>query len=258
MAQNISNDPRTTAELFAAALEGEYDDEAPWDAVRALRLRATPEVFELAKKYCQSKNPRARARGLDILAQLGAGKPEAERPYLEESVSMAINLLKDEDSSVVHSAAYALAHLKTDKAVLALIALGHHPDSGVRHAVAYGMGGCTQPEATQTLIELMEDSDEDVRDWATFGLGSLSKEDSPQIREALRKRLDDPIEDARLEAIWGLAQRKDQLGLKILMERLESESQVDGDVMAAKETLGVYGDMPPEELRNGLRKLLEH
>jgi hypothetical protein len=120
------------------------------------------------------------------------------------------------------------------------------------------MGGCTQPEARQTLIERLEDSDEDVRDWATFGLGSLSQEDSPEIREALRKRLDDPFEGARLEAIWGLAQRKEQRGLKMLLERLESESRVEGDVMAAEETLDVSGDTPPEELCDGLRKLSEH
>ena len=115
MIRDTKSDPRTTAELFAATLEGEYDDQAPWDAVAALRLRATPEVFELATRSCQSENPKARARGLDVLAQLGAGKPDSERPYLQDCVSTAIFHVKDEDVLVARSAAYALAHLKTER-----------------------------------------------------------------------------------------------------------------------------------------------
>ena len=64
----------TTEELFAATLEGEYDDDAPWAAVTALRLRGTSQVFEAATQYCRSDDPKARARGLDVLGQLGAGK----------------------------------------------------------------------------------------------------------------------------------------------------------------------------------------
>ena len=30
---------KSTEELFAATLEGEYDDDAPWEAVSVLRLR---------------------------------------------------------------------------------------------------------------------------------------------------------------------------------------------------------------------------
>jgi hypothetical protein len=252
-----ANDPRTTTDLFAAALEGGYDDEPPWDAVATLRLRGTPEVFEIAARYCQSDNPKARARGLDVLAQLGAGKPDSERPYLDEGVSTAINHLKDEDPLVVRSAAYALAHLRTETAVAALIEIRREPDPGVRHAVAYGMGGVGQPEAVAALVELMEDVDDDVRDWATFALGSLCNEDSPEIREALRKRIDDPFEDARQEAIWGLARRKDNLGLRLLFQRLQSPSWDPGDEDAAVETLGVERATPVEALCDGLRRLLE-
>ena len=62
---------KTTEEVFVATLIGEYDDDTPWEAVSVLRLRGTPEVFEVAKQYCESENPKARARGLNVLAQLG-------------------------------------------------------------------------------------------------------------------------------------------------------------------------------------------
>ena len=49
---------KSTEELFAATLEGEYDDDAPWEAVSILRLRGGPGVFEVAKLYCASENPK--------------------------------------------------------------------------------------------------------------------------------------------------------------------------------------------------------
>jgi hypothetical protein len=66
---------KSSAELFLASFEGDADDDASWDAVRALRQRNTDEVFLLASAYCCSAEPRQRARALDVLAQLGAGRP---------------------------------------------------------------------------------------------------------------------------------------------------------------------------------------
>jgi hypothetical protein len=113
--------PTTVPELFEAALQGDYEDEAPWDAVAFLGLRATPEALDVAVKYCRSDDPKARARALDVLAQLGACKPDSERPYIDECVSMAIAQLGDESPLVVHSAAWASAHLRSDRAISALI-----------------------------------------------------------------------------------------------------------------------------------------
>lgn len=70
----IPMDSRTTRELFTNTLEGAYDDDLPWVAVRALRKRNTLEVLQVAAEFCQSKNPLQRARGIDVLAQLGAGR----------------------------------------------------------------------------------------------------------------------------------------------------------------------------------------
>lgn len=255
---------KSTEELFAASLQGEHDDEAPWEAVHVLRLRGTPEVFEIAKRYCAADDPNARARGLQVLAQLGAGRPNQERPFIGESVSIAISQLPDTNPMVRSAAVWALSHLRTDNALNALVLLQHDPDSDVRHAVA----ACSQlsdcPEGMSVLLSLTEDSDESVRDWATFSVataGTLSDNnwqyrDSPQIREALKKRLVDPYEEARREAIWGLARRKDPVGLKLLKESLSSLGCRDGDVGAAAETLGVSYDTPVEELCSGLFKLL--
>lgn len=255
---------KSTEALFAATLEGEYDDDGAWEAVAVLRLRGTKEVFELAKSYCESDNPKARARGLSVLAQLGAGKPEAERPFMDESVSIAISHLQDSSPEAVSSAAWALSHLGTEAAVTALIYLQGHPDADVRQAVACCINLRRRAEWVPILLALMEDENEVVRDWATFELGSgefletgvMHYADSPEIRAALRQRTEDSYEEARREAIWGLAKRRDPLGLRLLLDHLESESWWSGDEDAAQEVLSLNIETPVEELRRGLRRLL--
>jgi hypothetical protein len=250
-----SSGDKTAEELFQTSFRGAYDDDAPWAAVRELRQRNTPGVFKLAISYSQSKIPLERARALDVLAQLGAGKRASERPYLDEGVAIAEEHLLDSDPMVVNSAAWALSHLANDRAISALIRLRVHPDPGVRWAVASGIVGTGREDAIQTLIGLMDDVDDGVRDWATFGLGTQCVEDSAEIREALRKRLNDTFEDARYEAIWGLARRRDERALRLLLDRLETD-HCSGDEMAAAEILAVDYESPAENLRAGLRSLL--
>jgi HEAT repeat protein len=255
---------KTTAELFAATLVGEYDDDTPWEAVSVLRLRGTPEVFEVAKRYCESENPRARARGLNVLAQLGAGKSEAERPFIAESVSLAIGHLRDAGPDALSSAAWALSHLGTQPGVAALIGLRDHPDPDVRQAVACCIDLRSYPEGVSILIQLTEDSNAVVRDWATFAVGSgdvvqggvLRYPDSPEIRTALHNRLEDSYEEARREAIWGLALRRDPVGLKLLLDQLQSGDWWSGDEDTAREILALRSGTRVEELCQGLSRLL--
>lgn len=255
---------KSTKELFAATLEGEYDDDVPWEAVSALRLRGGAGVFEVAKLFCGSEDAKARARGLSVLAQLDAGKPNGERPFMAECVSIAIEHIRESDGEIARCAAWALSHLGTERAVATLIDLRSHPDPDVRHAVASCIELRKHPEGVNILTALMEDKDEVVRDWATFALGNddVIEDgvrrfiDSPEIRAAFRRRLDDSYEEARHEAIWALALRNDPLGVKLLLKNLESEGWRSGDEDAAEELLGLPQDTSVEELRDGLLRLL--
>jgi len=176
--------------------------------------------------------------------------------HFDECVAIAIEHLRDEDAIVVHSAAWALSHLGGDMAISALIEMRHNSDPDVRLAVAHGMQGSQREDAIATLIQLMDDAEDNVRDWATFELGTQCDVDTPEIREALRKRLDDSYEDARDEAIWGLAQRKEEPALRELLVRLTAEEWKTGDEMAALEILGLKSDASVDELCEGLQKLL--
>jgi HEAT repeat protein len=210
---------KSTRELFEDTLEGNYNDERPWNAVWELHKRGTLEVFQIAVEFCNSTDPLRRARGVGVMGQFGQKYPNDGRELLffEERVSFAIELLKDKEPRVASSAARALAHLEGSRAV--------------------------------------EDTDDDVRDWATFGLG-VSTVDSPQIREAFRKNLNDPFLDVSQEAIWGLARRSDRQGLRLLLEQLEADVWAAGDEWAACEILALPGDTPVEDLCKGLRQIL--
>jgi HEAT repeat protein len=260
-------DAATPEELFSASFEGDYDDEKPWEAVRALRRRGGDEVFRLAVAHSRSDEPTHRARALDVLAQLGAREPVSERPYFDESVAIATTHLADTSPLVFHSAAWALAHLGGEPAASALMRLSDHIDADVRLAVAFGLMRSERSDAICTLRNLMEDGDAEVRNWATFALANagasvgpparLGRLDSVDIREALRKRLSDSFSEVRDEAVWGLTLRKDPTGLRMLLDRMDAADWVQGDEMAAAELLGLEYDTPIEALRMGLRRLLD-
>jgi HEAT repeat protein len=179
-----------------------------------------------------------------------------------QAVDLALGLLNDSDSGVVRSAAWVLAQLPDTRGCDALIGLRASPDVGIRLAVASGLLlSDFGPEAINALIELGADPDDEVRNWATFSLGQAESEsgpvDSAMIRDALRARLQDPFEDARAEAIWGLAVRRDPEGLRLLLDRLSAETWWAGDECAAATILGLNGAaIEVATLCSGIRALL--
>jgi HEAT repeat protein len=228
-------------ELFTQTLSGDYDDEAPWEAVHALRRIGTREVFERAAKWCGSNDPLARARGADVLAQLGKAAGRARNSFPEECYSVIVGLVQRETEPLPLAAAIAaLGHLENPLAVPLIANFATHPDPDVRFDVAFALG-CfpDDPLSVATLVQLMQDADEDVRDWATFGLGVLSQADSTEIREALVRRLNDSNENVREEAMVGLASRKDHRVLAHLRASLEQPTVTDRVIEAAYLMLGM-------------------
>ncbi len=61
----------------------------------------------------------------------------------------------------------------------------------------------------------------------------------------------------RDEAVWGLAQRRDRQGLRMLIDRLSAEHWIAGDEYAAAHTLDVPHDTPADDLLVGLKRLLD-
>ena len=231
---SIKNDPRPTHDLIGAALSS-TDEDARWDLVTILHWRGTREVFEAARGLCRSDCPSERELGADVLGQLGVS-PTTPAAFPEESVAVLLEgLAKETDLGALRAFLIALGHRKPLEAVPAIVRLKAHPDADIRYCVAYALGGHEDPLTINTLIELSGDEDAHVRDWATFGLGRLTNVDTPAIREALLRRVTDPDDDARGEALVGLARRNDVRVVEPLLNELSRDEVTEFALEAAFE-----------------------
>jgi HEAT repeat protein len=233
--------PETLDEMFARTLSYDYESDAAWGAVNALQELATRAVFEQAEAWCSSQDSMKRARGADILAQIGKTAERPDNCFPDESFTVVSGMLVRETELLpLASAIYALGHIGDPRAISLLVQHQPHPDANVRFAVAFSLGCfANDPLAAKVLIKLTVDAVADVRDWATFGLGVLGQLDSPEIRDALTARLKDHCDDAREEAMVGLAKRRDQRILAPLLSSLESMHVPDRAIEAAHEMLGL-------------------
>ncbi len=233
--------PEQIDEIFAQTLTGDYDDEPPWEAVRMLHRTGGREVCDRAAEWCRSDDPLKRARGADVLAQLGRTVDHPSNNFPEECFSVVSTLIRRErDPLPLLSAVHALGHIGNPLAVPLVIEHRLHPSADVRLAVACALGNFANDlRAADALLALMQDVDSDVRDWATFGLGVLGDLDSNEIRDALCQRMTDPDEDVREESLVGLSKRKDPQALPQLIVELNQPDVSDRVKEAAESILSV-------------------
>lgn len=222
-----------------------------WDRVGTMHERGGATEFEASRTLVASTDPIERALGCDILGQLGWGKT-----FVEESVDLLIERLADTNERVIQSAASALGHRRSLRAIEPALAFVDHPNKDIRFGVVFALICHEDRRATDALIKLSRDPDYDVRNWATFGLGSMCEADYPELREALRERLDEEDAEIRSEAMEGLACRKDAGVLPVIMAALESDDVIAGYLGAAKEAadpallpalMKLQADVPSDE-----------
>jgi HEAT repeat protein len=230
-----------TNELFKKALVGDYEDDEPWRAVHELRRMGSREIFDKAAEWCASQEPLVRARGLDVLAQIGKTANHPTNAFPEESFSIVTSVLRDEQEiQPLNSAIAALGHLDNPAGIPLIIYYQSHLRPDTRFRVACALGSFpNDSRSAECLLRLMGDPDEDVRDWATFGLGVLGDLDSADIRDALLLRLSDSNKDVRDEAMAALGKRRDQRVLPFLLATLEQPPVAVPVIEAACGMLGM-------------------
>jgi HEAT repeat protein len=231
-------------QLFTETLGGDYEDAAPWAAVRKLRQLGTREVFDVATRWCSSTDPLMRTRGIDVLAQLGQTVEHPANSFPDDSYSVVANLLTGEsDVRPLNSAIAALGHLDDPRAVPLISQFRSYPNAETRFAVACALGSFpNDPLSVGTLLTLMADSAEDVRDWATFGVGVLGDADSSTVRDALVRAVNDSNENVREEALVALGKRQDKRALAPLLVALKQPAVTDRVIEAAYTLLGLDSD----------------
>jgi HEAT repeat protein len=207
-------DQRSTADIVAVALslaaqpDTEQDDSAVdpyWSCIGELHRRGGQAEFDAAAALLASPAGVERSLGASILGQLGYGKT-----FKDESVSLLIEALSDQDQSVIASAAHALGHRHSDRAIEPLLQLIGHISADIRDAVAHGLSCLDDRRATDGLIALSRDSDNIIRDWTSFYLGELCIIDYPELRAALHDLLADSEPVVRGQALIGLSRRGDR------------------------------------------------
>lgn len=103
--QLCASDTRTTAQIISAYIESQNRDDAT-NSLLTVHYRGGREEFLFGMKLLASADPRERAVGADVLAQLGWG----DRTFLDESVDALLGALKDPMDSVLESVIFALGH----------------------------------------------------------------------------------------------------------------------------------------------------
>ncbi len=215
--------------LFEQALKFDEVDQY-WEAVYTLHSMADPAVLAASRRLIGSDQTKERVLACDVLGH-GCGPAQEQLKILETA-------LHDPDPQVFSSAASALVALRmTERVELPLellISRLTDEDGDVRFSIAFALGGCEKAPALKSLILLTRDQDDMVRNMATMSLGGLCESNSEEIREALFERLEDALEDTRLEALSGLAAKKDARALPLVQDALRAETIDEAVVEAAK------------------------
>jgi HEAT repeat protein len=236
----VAADPRTCAELVVCIRSAPESDEAGL-AMHVLTARADDESLAAALGLTRDATPALRECGAHVLGQFGW----REHAGLEPSIARLRELLADPDDDVIASAIHALGHRHDARAAADVLAFRTHPNGDIREAVAFALpslGAESNEAIVDALLVLMRDTAAPVRDWATFGLGTaLYQLDTPRIREALVAQLADDDEETRREAVFGLCERRDPLGIETLVRLLDEDPTDSGLLLTAKELGGAEG-----------------
>jgi len=199
-----------TDDKLLSRLINNKTDKSRWDNISALRKRPSIELFLKCVELTKSNNPKIRKIGIEILAQLGL----PPRPFLKETLKMYFDLLEVEtDPGVLMSLLYSIGHnnAKLDNEQIEKICsfIDNNNDL-LKEGLVSSLLGIDHIRAIETLIKLSSDKLSHIRNWATFGLGTQIERNNKAIREALWERVNDKHQETKLEAIVGLAKRKDK------------------------------------------------
>ena len=225
-----SLDARVQAALAA------YDPDLRWELIAGIMFECPDDVFEVSTGLVRGAHERERTLGADILGRLVGVDPDAG---LDVERTLLPALQSERGPHAMASMVAALGHVGDPDALAQIIPLADHPDAGVRLAVAFAVATVSPRPLSDAvkigLIRLSRDEEPEVRDWATFGLGTLSDEESPDVTAALLARASDPHHEARAEALFGLAVRRDPRAVPHLIRALESAHVHGLEVDAAAE-----------------------
>jgi HEAT repeat protein len=226
------------AELFSQAVTGSQqavqlaEHDQSWELLRRAAASGGAAV-RLAATRLADPDPTVRAAACDLL---GLASDLHEQVRADAAAALIALAATESDADVHWSIATALGATRDGRAIPVLVDLAGSPDSDVRFRVANALPDVLDDHpdgpGVGALIDLCGDPDRDVRDWATFGLGRVSTADGTAVRQALCDRTLDDHRSVRLEAVRGLARRRDARALP-LVRGLLAEREVEASTFEA-------------------------
>ncbi len=197
-----------TDDKLLSRLCNNKSDKSRWDNISVLRKRPNEDLFLKCVELTKSKEPKLRSIGIDILAQFGL----TPRPFLKDTLIIYFELLDIEtEPDVLMSILYSIGHnndkLRNEQ-IEKICSFQNNDNSLVKEGLVSALGFIDNTQAIQVLLKLTEDKLSHIRDWATFYIGQGGR-NNKKIREALWNRVNDKHQETKLEAIVGLAKRKD-------------------------------------------------
>lgn len=203
-------------------LESIKSKKAYWEYISILRSRSSEEVFIKCTELINSDSANHKKIGIDVLAQLGL----PPRKFLKQTLKIYFHLLKvEENPEILMSVLYGISHnnenLSKSKIHL-LCSFAKNENKLIKEGLVAALIGIEDKLAIETIIKFSSDKINQIRNWATFDLGTLLTIDNEKIRTALWKRVNDKHQETRLEAIIGLANRKDQRINEIIIQELKA------------------------------------
>ncbi len=226
-----------TSEKIFTRLLNNKTQKTFWENVRELRKRPNKEVYNQAFKFANSESEKEKIIGIYVLAQLGFDP----RFQQDKTVDLYFKLLENEKSPKVISAILSsISHNNenlNEKQISILIEFKTHKFVNVRFELTLAISCLENENAIKTLIELSNDKDSDIRNWATFGIGTQLDNETEEIGIALWNRVPDKDESTRLEAISGLAKRKDKKIKEVLKTELKKIGENGSIILESIELL---------------------
>jgi len=199
-----------TDEKLLSRLTNNMTDKSRWDYIQILRSRPSENLFNNCLVFTKSNDPKIRKIGIDILAQFGS----PPRPFINQTLKLYFDILNVEsDPEVLMTLLYSIGHNKDNlnkEQIDKICSFVGNNDKWVKEGLVFALLGIDNLNAIDVLIKLSSDKLSHIRNWATFGLGTQIESDNKNIREALWKRVNDKHQETKLEAIVGLAKRKDK------------------------------------------------
>lgn len=208
-------------------------DKAYWNTIHEIRGRASDSLYAQCMELVRSEHPAECAAGITILSQFyrlnKRKKYGVEYPYRKEVLRLFLGMLAAAtDSSVLAALLYGIgdnnSYIKPREIDLLLPFISAQ-EIIIRRAAVSALTGIQTMKAIRGLIMLSKDRYSDIRNWATFAIGTQTDVDNADIRKALYARCTDSHHDTRMEAIYGLAKRKDE-GVKAYLEKEFSDCTV--------------------------------